>query len=1025
MDAFVEGRLDADSRRQIESHVDACQSCGRLVIDLFGRISSVTSTLTRGPLASAGSADSDAFVEAKKGWREGDRIGRYVIIEGAGAGGMGTVYAAFDTVLNRKVALKILANGRRGSAIQRLLAEASAMAQLTHPNVVAVYDAGELGDEPFIAMELVEGVSLDVWRASQATAKPRRYFQEIARVMAGVARGLSAAHAVGIVHRDIKPANILVDGQRVLVTDFGLSVHERQVREGEAAGTPPYMAPEQWRGQQATGQTDVFGFCVTLYEMLTGVRPFRGRDANEMVAAIERAEIAPPPLGRKVPERLRKLAVSGLAADPRLRPAGLEHFVKVLSSDPSVRGRRIVIATVVLGAVASAFSLGAHMKSDPERKCRAAADALNRTFSEERQQRIAKHFRAAGLSSNWAPIERRLEEYAQQWQRLHEESCQAAFGKATQSSAVFDLRMSCLGRRKAAFETTLSLLEEGSQRQLNKAPGIKPPDLGECEFAANAGVKPLPTDPAQRGEAASINVQLGQSQAEYNLGDLDRSAERARAALVRARRLGYEPLVAQSLALLGVIEDIRGGAPGESVDQRAGLETRPAAWRMLEEAIVVAERGGADLNRAMSASELVMMYTNADRFREAELWGEIASSLLQRLGDPPHERASVLRNQGWLKLRLGDRPAAKLAFERAVELERRAHGDDDPEVISSRVEVCKAESSDEAQIACFRGTLPAVRRILGPTHPDLASHLNNLAVPLLAQRRTLSEACSVLTDARAILEANVENTNPALVATISNLATCLQRQGHERASRKLHEDVLVRASASASLLAGARQSLALALIASGDLPRAHSLLTEAIAAYRSIYGPRHENSLWPRGNLTYVLLRLNKPKQALDEISAVVATAKNLSDATTLLPWALELNGEVLMVLRRFTDARDAYQQALTKYAALGSSDADKSLALAGLGSAQVALGQREAGLRDLHVAREASGGDAVEPADRAEILRAWLLASAGGTSRRASADFCAAADEAVAAYRRAGSGYRSQELGIERLRRRHCRRVG
>src|SRR5205814_477247 len=192
------------------------------------------------------------------------------------------------------------------------------MARLSHPNVVKVHDVGVLEGLPYLSMELVEGVTLAVWRRQQP-----RSVREIARVMAAAARGLAAAHEAGIVHRDVKPHNILVAPPRVLVTDFGLSVRREGEGDGVVAGTPAYMAPEQFRGERVDARTDVFGFCATLFEMLHGQPPFSGISLGEVRAQVESGRVAPQPIRSRAAARLHRLALRGLAPDPSRRPAGM------------------------------------------------------------------------------------------------------------------------------------------------------------------------------------------------------------------------------------------------------------------------------------------------------------------------------------------------------------------------------------------------------------------------------------------------------------------------------------------------------------------------------------------------------------------------------------------------------------------------------------------------------------------------------------------------------------------------------
>jgi len=221
--------------------------------------------------------DLDNLRSAEPLLDRGTSVGRYLILEPLGAGGMSAVYSAYDPELDRKDAIKLM-NARHWGADggARLLREAQAMARLSHPNVAAVYDVGTLGDEVFMAMELVDGITLKEWLA----AEPRSW-RQIVDIFVPVARGLVAAHEAGLIHRDIKPANILVDKRgRPRLVDFGVAraieiieptdapidqalsdddsrrtaLDEPITRAGTAVGTPAYMAPEQRQGACPRGE---------------------------------------------------------------------------------------------------------------------------------------------------------------------------------------------------------------------------------------------------------------------------------------------------------------------------------------------------------------------------------------------------------------------------------------------------------------------------------------------------------------------------------------------------------------------------------------------------------------------------------------------------------------------------------------------------------------------------------------------------------------------------------------------------
>lgn len=259
------------------------------------------------------------------------RLGRYEILERIGSGGMSVVYAARDPRLDRKIALKIVSPliqdpDRRREYQQRLVREGEALAGLAHPNVVAVFDIGESDDDVYLALELVDGRSLDIW-LSDAT----RSWRSVLETMLAAGEGLAAAHEVGLVHRDVTPRNIVLDRRgEARVVDFGLvgalpdddaapATATALTRTGATMGTPPYMAPEQWLRGTVDARTDQFGFCVTLFEAVHGHRPFRGDELAELERAITSGAVEPRPADADAPAWLDQIVRRGLAVDPDAR----------------------------------------------------------------------------------------------------------------------------------------------------------------------------------------------------------------------------------------------------------------------------------------------------------------------------------------------------------------------------------------------------------------------------------------------------------------------------------------------------------------------------------------------------------------------------------------------------------------------------------------------------------------------------------------------------------------------------------
>lgn len=275
------------------------------------------------------------------------QIGRYQIERVLGRGGMGVVHLASDPELNRSVALKLVHAGpfvNRERLHARLQREARVLARLRHPNVVGVYDVGTHEGELFVAMEYVAGTNLRVWR----DAEPRTPAQVLSAYLQA-AHGLSAVHRAGIVHRDFKPDNVLIaDDGRVLVGDFGLADDRDldvepdvdavpdigRTQTGALMGTLRYMAPERLCGESASAASDQFEFCVSLWEALTGQRPFVGEQRDALLVGMTHSASG----GAKLERRIRRVLERGLAREPGQRFPDFDALIDALEYR-SQRGR--------------------------------------------------------------------------------------------------------------------------------------------------------------------------------------------------------------------------------------------------------------------------------------------------------------------------------------------------------------------------------------------------------------------------------------------------------------------------------------------------------------------------------------------------------------------------------------------------------------------------------------------------------------------------------------------------------------
>jgi serine/threonine-protein kinase len=301
-------------------------------------------------------------------------LGRYEILNKLGQGGMGVVYRAFDPVLQRSLAIKAIKAVGDPEYSVRLVSEAQSAAKLLDPRIVTIYDVGKDGDTLYIAMELLEGRSLDAAFASSHPMSGSVFL----RLLADVAGALDYAHSQGIVHRDVKPSNIMVlTSGGVKIMDFGIAksaARAHLTQTGTILGTPLYMAPEQIKGETVDGRSDQFSLAVVAYEGLTGRKPFESDSVPQIFYSIintkfESASVLNPILG---PEADRVLA-KALAADPNDRYPSCAAFAEDLSaalaglsewglparrqSAESLAGRRVEFATQAPGPVARVCSV--------------------------------------------------------------------------------------------------------------------------------------------------------------------------------------------------------------------------------------------------------------------------------------------------------------------------------------------------------------------------------------------------------------------------------------------------------------------------------------------------------------------------------------------------------------------------------------------------------------------------------------------------------------------------------------------
>ncbi|HVV83890.1 MAG TPA: serine/threonine-protein kinase, partial [Kofleriaceae bacterium] len=437
------------------------------------------------------------------GTAEAVKIGRYRVIERAGAGGMGVVWSAWDPELGRGVALKLASSGDT-AARERARDEGRALARLSHPNVVPIYDVLEHPDGVFLVMELVKGQTLRSAAASQRAPQIIRAYRQ-------AGEGLAAAHKAGLIHRDFKPDNAILgaDG-RVRVLDFGLA-HEVSPDDDTGspavAGTPRYMAPEQRAGAALTPAVDQFGLCIALRESLI--------------------------TAGGVPRWVAPILARGTADDPGDRFPSMDALLHALALDPRTRWRRRITAGIAAFAVAGAvggFTLGrAH--SAHETPCAGGPELVAPSWGPARRAAIAAHLQALPGAFGAQSVPRVLaaiDAYRDRWLALHRGSC-VVHRRGELSSDLFDRRTACLARRLASLQ---AIGDRAAATTAAALPGLVEAVDQLDEIAACADDDALTADvpPPPAGLAAStrpIDDALARAAVARDAGRLDEARHEA------------------------------------------------------------------------------------------------------------------------------------------------------------------------------------------------------------------------------------------------------------------------------------------------------------------------------------------------------------------------------------------------------------------------------------------------------------------------------------------------------------------
>jgi tetratricopeptide (TPR) repeat protein len=640
---------------------------------------------------------------------------RYVLLEELGAGAMGVVYAAYDTALDRRVAIKLLHADLLGGEHQAwLVAEARALARLTHPNVVPVFDVGQLDGRVYFTMELVRGQTLDAW-----LAEPRSV-EAIAQAFREAARGLAAAHRAGLVHRDVKPSNLLRgDDGRTRVADFGIAQAPRSDEAGAGrdgmvtgfAGSLAYMAPEQLRDARADARSDQFSLCVALYQAIHGTRPFAGDTVDELLASMANG---PSPGPRPQPPWLTDAVARGLAIDPSARFAHLDALADALVPPrPTTRRRLLVAGVVALGIGASVVAVTRRGDAPATPTCAEIAAGIDLSWTPARQSTVR------GGGEVGATIAAQLDRYVDGWRHARRAACHSATIAHTWT-ADLDVRAGqCLEERRRAFDQTLTALgvDEGrlDVATAGSAIGALRPvtPCGDPDYLRST--TPTPGSP----ETLAARLELAR-----RIDDLATAAGLGRAELAAVPGLRAEAAAlddGHARARLALLE-------GDHARDRGDVA---AAIRHHAEAYELARGARSPVTAALSAVALIwdhgLVGEDVDRAGD---WALVAAAEAATLGDQD-VGVAVHYALGVLAERRGDLAAAIPEVERAVALSERETGPDGYRTAQLRAALASmladAGRFDEA-LPPHRAAIAVIERWVGVDSLTLVRPLNNLAL---------------------------------------------------------------------------------------------------------------------------------------------------------------------------------------------------------------------------------------------------------------------------------------------------------
>ena len=866
------------------------------------------------------------------------RVGRYELQERLGAGGGGVVYAAWDTALQRRVALKLLRDGSdpdAGHLARRLRREGQALARVAHPNVLPIYDVGDADEQLFVAMELVDGTDLAAWLAQQQRSR-----DEILRVFIAAGHGLAAAHAAGVVHRDFKPANVLVghDGH-VRVMDFGIAallgvptgsgvveaapgaMHESDdgiTLTGAILGTPAYMAPEQREHMQVGPAADQYSFAAALYEAICGELPRPGEPVERVRGSVH------------------SVLVRALEEEPALRWPSMGALLEALQGTRGRRRRwRWAAGGLILAAGAVALTVS---RTD-------CADVEAELWTHNDSDAVALAFAATEVpfaDETWSRVDARLGELQRRWTEQAKATCDIEGAQARR-------RRQCLSAMQLHARSLVGLLRDADAQRVQHAVRAVTalPDPAACASDHTLGPRP--------GDAARF-AQLDEAGDLAALGRYAASNE-----VLRDLVEGTDP---DPNAVVYARAQLRWGRNLSTISEY------PEAREHLMEAAWTAEAAGDYETAAEAMTELIIVEGDKlARYDAAQHWARHAKVAIERAGSPAALAAERLDNLGVLAYVRGDFDASAKYRLRALALV------DDKVPSGSRLRAnylhglgnvhFARNELDEAERK-YREALAIRRELFGETHPRAVSLLLNLgnvsfrrgdlpqakADYKLSLARTRAafgpdndstgmaaanlanvhyslteydEARALYREALRVWDVVYTEPHPHTADTLNNLGDLERRVGDPKLGREyleravtIYEVTLGRDGPGAL---NARRNLARMMADDDELDEARAILESTLSVRIATLGPNHPEVAQNLGDLSSILRRQGAFEEALalnERALSIREAAHGPEHAELAAPlhrkgtilWELARPDEAIVVFRRVLRVSEGHPEA-------------------------------------------------------------------------------------------------------------------